>query len=108
VAHAYNPSYSGSRDQEDCDLKPAWQIVLETLSQKNPPQKRTGGVGQGVGPEFKPQYCQKKKKGCQSGSSGRASAKKVKGAEFKPSTEKKKSSQILLNIMVECVPQKFM
>jgi hypothetical protein len=24
VAHAYNPSYSGGRDQEDHGLKPAW------------------------------------------------------------------------------------
>jgi hypothetical protein len=24
VAHACNPSYSGSRDQGDCGLKPAW------------------------------------------------------------------------------------
>jgi hypothetical protein len=24
VAHTYNPSYSGGRDQEDCGLKPAW------------------------------------------------------------------------------------
>jgi hypothetical protein len=24
VAHTCNPSYSGSRDQEDCGLKPAW------------------------------------------------------------------------------------
>jgi hypothetical protein len=32
------------------------QIVCELLSQKNPSQKRAGGVGQGVGPEFKPQY----------------------------------------------------
>jgi hypothetical protein len=23
VAHAYNPSYSGGRDQEDCGSKPA-------------------------------------------------------------------------------------
>jgi hypothetical protein len=30
------------------------EIVLETLSQKNPSQKRTGGVSQGVDPEFKP------------------------------------------------------
>jgi hypothetical protein len=28
----------------------------------NPSQKRTGGVAQSVGPEFKPQYCKKKKK----------------------------------------------
>jgi hypothetical protein len=24
VAYTYNPSYSGGRDQEDCNLKPAW------------------------------------------------------------------------------------
>jgi hypothetical protein len=24
VAHAWNPSYSGGRDQEDCGSKPAW------------------------------------------------------------------------------------
>jgi hypothetical protein len=24
VAHAYNPSYSGSRDQEYCGLRPDW------------------------------------------------------------------------------------
>jgi hypothetical protein len=29
------------------------QIVFKTLS---PTQKRAGGVAQGVGPEFKPQY----------------------------------------------------
>jgi hypothetical protein len=40
------------------------QIVCETLSQENPSQKRAGGVVQGVGPEFKPQY-QKKKKAIQ-------------------------------------------
>jgi hypothetical protein len=30
--------------------------------EKNPSQKRAGGVAQGVGPEFKSQYCKKKKK----------------------------------------------
>jgi hypothetical protein len=35
------------------------QIVCETLSQKNPSKKMTGGVAQGVGPEFKPQYWKK-------------------------------------------------
>jgi hypothetical protein len=35
------------------------QIVSETLSLKNPSQKRAGGVAQLVGPEFKPQYCWK-------------------------------------------------
>jgi hypothetical protein len=29
---------------------------------KNPPQKRAGGVDQGVGPESKPHYHQKKMK----------------------------------------------
>jgi hypothetical protein len=38
------------------------QIVHKTLSQKNPSQKRAGGVAQGVDPEFKPQYHRKKKK----------------------------------------------
>jgi hypothetical protein len=38
------------------------QIVHETLSQKNPLQKKAGGVAQGVGPEFKFQYCKKQKK----------------------------------------------
>jgi hypothetical protein len=38
------------------------QIVQEILSQKNPSQKRAGGMAQVVGPEFKPQCHQKKKK----------------------------------------------
>jgi hypothetical protein len=38
------------------------QIVCENLSQKNPTKKRAGEVAQGVGPEFKLQYCEKKKK----------------------------------------------
>jgi hypothetical protein len=36
-------------------------IVQENLSRKNPSQKRAGGVTQGIGPEFKPQYYKKKK-----------------------------------------------
>jgi hypothetical protein len=35
------------------------KIAHETLSQKYPLQKRVGGVVQGVGPEFKPQYHKK-------------------------------------------------
>jgi hypothetical protein len=31
---------------------PAWAKVCETLSRKSPSQERTGGVAQGVGPEF--------------------------------------------------------
>jgi hypothetical protein len=38
------------------------QIVLKTLSRKNPSHKRAGGLAQGVGPEFKPPYHKKKKK----------------------------------------------
>jgi hypothetical protein len=33
------------------------KIVHETLSRKNPSQKWTGGMDQGVGLEFKPQFC---------------------------------------------------
>jgi hypothetical protein len=55
-AHACNPSYSGGKDQEDRGLKSPRQIVLETLSRKNPTQKRASGEAQGEGPEFKPQY----------------------------------------------------
>jgi hypothetical protein len=53
VAHTYNSSYSGGRDQENHNLKPARQIVQETLSWKNPSQKRVGGVAQSMSPEFK-------------------------------------------------------
>jgi hypothetical protein len=62
VRHTCNPSYSGGRDQEDYDLKPSQANVHEALSQKKHPKKRAGGVAQGVGPEFKLQYCIKKKR----------------------------------------------
>jgi hypothetical protein len=39
------------------------EIVFKTLSQKKYiSHERVGGVAQAVGPEFKPQYCKKKKK----------------------------------------------
>jgi hypothetical protein len=38
------------------------KIVCKTVSQKKTFMKRTGGVVQGEGPEFKPQNHQKKKK----------------------------------------------
>jgi hypothetical protein len=38
------------------------QIVQETIFQKNPSQKRTSGVAQGVGSEFKPQNHKTKRK----------------------------------------------
>jgi hypothetical protein len=34
---------------------------MRTYLEKNPSQKRAGRMAQGVGPEFKPQYCKKKK-----------------------------------------------
>jgi hypothetical protein len=50
VAHVYNPSYSGGRDQEDCSLKPAWAKCLRPYLEKpiTHTKKRTGGVTQGV------------------------------------------------------------
>jgi hypothetical protein len=62
VAHTCNPHYSGGRDQEEHIGTQPREIVHKTLSQKNPSQKRAGGMAQGVGPEFKPQYHKKKKK----------------------------------------------
>jgi hypothetical protein len=62
VAHAYNPSYSGGRHQEDRGSKPAWGNSLRDSILKNPSQKRAGGMAQGVGPEFKSQYHKKKKR----------------------------------------------
>jgi hypothetical protein len=64
VAHTYNPSNSGGRDQEDRGSKPARANSSQDSILKRfilQPQKRAGGVGQGVGPEFKPQYNKNKK-----------------------------------------------
>jgi hypothetical protein len=63
VAHTCNPSYSGGRDQKDHGLKPApGKWFMRPYLEKKPLTKRAGGVAQGVGPEFKPQYHKKKKK----------------------------------------------
>jgi hypothetical protein len=65
VAHACNLSCSGERSgasQFKASPGKQFSTVLETPSQKSSSQKRAGGVAQGVGPEFKPQYCKKKKK----------------------------------------------
>jgi hypothetical protein len=51
-AHAYNPSGSGSRDQEDHCLKPSWANSSQDPTLKNPHRKRASGVVQAVGPEF--------------------------------------------------------
>jgi hypothetical protein len=41
-----------------------WLYLLSYIlrRQRSGSPKRTGGMAQGVGPEFKPQYCKKKKK----------------------------------------------
>jgi hypothetical protein len=62
VAHGYNPSYSGGKDQEARSLKPAQVNNSGDPISKHLSQKRAGGVAQGVGPEFKPQYRKEKKK----------------------------------------------
>jgi hypothetical protein len=57
VAHAYNPSYSGSRDQEDGSLKP------EDPISKNPSHTQKGQVVWFmVQAEFKPQYAKQTNK----------------------------------------------
>jgi hypothetical protein len=40
VAHACNPGYSGSREQEDCGLKPAGTKSSRDLASKNPSLKK--------------------------------------------------------------------
>jgi hypothetical protein len=57
VTHTCNPSYLGDRLGRSRFTASPGQIVPKTLSQKNSSQKKkAGGVSQGVGPEFKPQY----------------------------------------------------
>jgi hypothetical protein len=61
VAHTYNLSYLGCRDQKDCGLKPAWaNSSRDPILKKRITKKRAGGVAQGQGLEFKPQYRNKK------------------------------------------------
>jgi hypothetical protein len=62
VAYTCNPSYLGGRDQENHSSKPAQanslcDPILKNLITKN----WAGRVAQGEGPEFKPQYCKRKK-----------------------------------------------
>jgi hypothetical protein len=58
VAHAYNLSYSGGRDQEDQGSKPAGAnssvrpYLKKTLHNLKKKKKGAGEVAQGVGPEF--------------------------------------------------------
>jgi hypothetical protein len=63
VAHTYNPSYSGGRDQEDHGSKPvranSSQHYLEKILHTH--KKKVGRVAQGISPEFKPQYLKQTK-----------------------------------------------
>jgi hypothetical protein len=59
VAHAYNHSYSGGRDHEDCSSKPAWANSSQDPISKIPIMKRSGEVARSEDPEFKLQYCKK-------------------------------------------------
>jgi hypothetical protein len=61
TAHACNPSYSGSREQEDRGSKPVPANCFRDPISKNPVQKRGSGVAPGVGPEFKSWYRKTKK-----------------------------------------------
>jgi hypothetical protein len=65
VAHTCNSSYSGGRDQEARGSKPAPANSLRdpiSKKKKKKSQKRAGGVVEGEGPEFKPQYNKNKTK----------------------------------------------
>jgi hypothetical protein len=66
MAYTCNPCYSRGRDQEDHSLKPAWPNSSQDPISKTPIKKKkkegAGGVAQGVGPEFKPQYAKQTKK----------------------------------------------
>jgi hypothetical protein len=56
VVHTCNPSYS-DRDQKDHGSKPVpGKLFLRPYLKKQKSQERAGGVAQGVGPEFKPQF----------------------------------------------------
>jgi hypothetical protein len=97
VAHVCNSSYSRGRDQGIVVRSQPGQIVPRPYLEKNPSQKRVGGVAQGVGPGFKAQYCKKNNKKVElrfgSGgkslhpSSGSISWNSAKGAATRGSTE---------------------
>jgi hypothetical protein len=61
-------------------LKPAWGNNSQDPISKIPNTKGAGGVAQGVGPEFKPQYLKKKKK-------ERKLAQPLRAAHFTVSTQ---------------------
>jgi hypothetical protein len=64
VAHTCNSSYSRGRDQEDRGWMPTRANNPQDPTSKKTHHKKSGGLAQGVGPEFKPQYYKEKKKVC--------------------------------------------
>jgi hypothetical protein len=60
VVHAYNPSYSGGRDQEDHGSKLGQANTLQDLISKKLNTKKDWWSS--WGPEFKPQNCKKKER----------------------------------------------
>jgi hypothetical protein len=55
-----NPSYSGDKGSGGLQFENSPGIQFETLSPSWRKKKRAGGVAQGIDPEFKPQFHQKK------------------------------------------------
>jgi hypothetical protein len=63
MAHSCKPSYSGGKRSGGSWLEASLGKCFTTpYLEKNHHKKRTGGVAQGVEPDFKPQYCKKKQK----------------------------------------------
>jgi hypothetical protein len=62
VAHGYNPTYSGGRDQEDHGSKLAQANSLQDPISKISNTESAGGVAEGLNssPEFKILYNKKK------------------------------------------------
>jgi hypothetical protein len=58
MAHTYNPSYSGGRDQKDCGLNPAQANSSWDYHEKYSTKKRASGVAQVV--EYPPTKCEAK------------------------------------------------
>jgi hypothetical protein len=67
--------------------------------EKKPSQKRAGGVSQGVGPEFKPLYCQINK--AREARCGGAPCKPYSGGRGQPGLQRETLSQIYIYIARE-------
>jgi hypothetical protein len=95
------------------------QIVQKTLSQKNPSQNRADGVAQGVGPEFKPYYCQKKKRkkeaggrdegreGGREGGRDRGRSSMCTGNKARDGTPKDPKLPTVQSFVIHCTLRKF-